>query len=136
MAAANPIAVLWWWRRVWWRRSWWSAPAAAAPTAPCGVTAVAALTDISKARQKPRSRGAFFIPGSNDPGGRFTSSGDGASSGGANDGGDASPNAYDANGGGPSAGDASPSAFGPSRDDGRGPSALLPARGDRPPRPT
>ena len=48
-----------------------------------------------------------------------SSSDDGASSGGANDGGDASPDA----------GDASPSAFGPSRDDdrGRGPSALLPA---------
>ena len=61
---------------------------------------------------------------------RLTSSNDdGASSGGANDGGDASPNACDANGGGanPSAGDASPSAGGPSRDDGRGPSALLPA---------
>ena len=59
---------------------------------------------------------------------RLTSSNDDdASSGGANDGGDASPNAGDASGGGPSAGDASPSAFGPSRDDGRGPSALLPA---------
>jgi len=53
-----------------------------------------------------------------------SSSDDGASSGGANDGGDANPNAGDANGGG-----ANPSAFGPSRDDGRGrgPSALLPA---------
>jgi hypothetical protein len=61
MAAANPIAVLWWWRRVWWRRrSSLCGPVAAAPTAPCGVTAVAALTDISKARQKPRSRGAFL----------------------------------------------------------------------------
>jgi len=58
---------------------------------------------------------------------RLTSSDDDASSGGANDGGDASPNACDANGGGPSAGDASPNAGGPSRDDGRGPSALLPA---------
>jgi hypothetical protein len=63
--------------------------------------------------------GAFY--------GRLTSSDDDASSGGANDGGDASPNACDANGGGPSAGDASPNAFGPSRDDGRGPSALVPA---------
>ena len=56
-------------------------------------------------------------------------SNDDASSGGASDGGDASPNTCDANDGGanPSAGDASPSAGGPSRDDGRGPSALLPA---------
>ena len=86
----------------------------------------AAFTDIFKARQKPRSRGAFFIAG--DPWRRLTNNDD-ASSGGANDGGDASPNAGDANGGGanPSAGDASPSAVGPSRDDGRGPSALLPA---------
>ena len=87
----------------------------------------AALIDISRSRQKPRSRGAFFIPWR-----RLTSSNDDdASSGGANDGGDASPSTCDANGGGanPSAGDASPSAFGPSRDDGRGhgPSALLPA---------
>jgi hypothetical protein len=89
----------------------------------------AAFIDISNARQKPRSRGAFFIPCLNGHGRSLTSSGDDASSGGANDGGDASPNACDANGGGanPSAGDASPSAFGPSRDDGRGPSALLPA---------
>ena len=86
----------------------------------------AALTDISKARQKPRSRGAFFIP-LNDLWQRLTSNDDDASSGGANDGGDASPNACDANGDGanPSACDASPSADGPSRDD--GPSALLPA---------
>ena len=88
----------------------------------------AAFIDIFKARQKPRSRGAFFIPCI--PWRRLTSSNDDdASSGGANDGGDASPNACDASGGGPSAGDASPSAFDPSRDDdrGRGPSALLPA---------
>ena len=81
------------------------------------------------ARQKPRSRGAFFIL-SKQSWRRLTSSNDDdASSGGANDGGDASPNACDANGDGanPSAGDASPSAVGPSRDDGRGPSALLPA---------
>jgi hypothetical protein len=89
----------------------------------------AAFTDISNARQKPRSRGAFFIL-SKKSWRRFTSSNDDdANSGDANDGGGASPNACDANGGGanPSAGDASPSAFGPSRDDGRGPSALLPA---------
>ena len=57
-----------------------------------------------------------------------SSSDDDASSGGANDGGDASPNTCDANGGGanPNAGDASPNADGPSRDAGRGPSALLP----------
>jgi len=79
------------------------------------------------ARQKPRSRGAFFIL-YKQFGRRLTSSNDDdASSDGANDGGGASPNACDANGGGPSAGDASPNAFGPSRDDGRGPSALLPA---------
>ena len=79
-----------------------------------------------KARQKPRSRGAFFILPGNP---RLTSNDDGASSGGASDGGDASPSAGDANDGGanPNAGDASPSAGGPSRDDGRGPSALLPA---------
>jgi hypothetical protein len=83
----------------------------------------AALTDISEARQKPRSRGAFFIPSLNNPWRQVISSNDDdASSGGANGGGDASPNACDANGGG-----ASPSAFGPSRDDGhgRGPNALL-----------
>ena len=88
----------------------------------------AALTDISKARQKPRSRGAFFIP-CPDFLYRGLTSNDDASSGDASDGGDASPNACDANGGGanPNADDASPSAGGPSRDDGRGPSALLPA---------
>jgi hypothetical protein len=88
--------------------------------------AAAALTDIFKARQKPRSRGAFFIPYLNDLWQRLTSNDD-ASSGGASDGGDASPNACDANGDGanPSACDASPSAGGPSRDD--GPNALLPA---------
>jgi len=84
-----------------------------------------ALTDISKARQKPRSRGAFFITCLSNPCQSLTSNDD-ASSGGASDGGDASPNACDANGGGanPSGGDASPSAGGPSRDGGRGPSAL------------
>jgi hypothetical protein len=85
----------------------------------------AALIDIWKARQKPRSRGAFFI--SKQCWRRLTSSNDDdANSGGANDGGDASPNAGDASGGGanPSAGDASPSAVGPSRDDGRDPNAL------------
>ena len=90
----------------------------------------AALIDISKARQKPRSRGAFFIPCLDSLQRRLTSSSDDdASSGGANDGGDASPNTCDANGGGanPNAGDAIPSADGPSRDAGRGPSALLPA---------
>ena len=53
---------------------------------------------------------------------RSLTSNDDASSGGASDGGDASPNTCDANGGGanPSAGDASPNG-------GRGPSALLPA---------
>jgi hypothetical protein len=81
-----------------------------------------------KARQKPRSRGAFFLF-LNDRWQRLTSNDDDASSGGASDGGDASPNACDANGGGanPNAGDAIPSADGPSRDAGRGPSALLPA---------
>jgi hypothetical protein len=60
---------------------------------------------------------------------RSLTSSDDASSGDASDGGDANPNACDANGGGanPSAGDASPSAAGPSHDDGHGPSALLPA---------
>jgi len=84
----------------------------------------AALTDISKARQKPRSRGAFLLLNKLC---RSLTNSDGASSGGASDGGDASPNTCDANGGGanPSAGDASPSAGGPSRDG--GPSALLPA---------
>jgi len=76
-------------------------------------------------RQKPRSRGAFFLL--NDQRQRLTSNDD-ASNGGASDGGDASPNVCDASGGAsPSAGDAGPNAFDPSRDDGRGPSALLPA---------
>jgi hypothetical protein len=79
--------------------------------------------------QKPRSRGAFFVHTIlGDPWRRLTSSDDdGASSGDANDGGDASPSACDASGGGanPNACDASPNAGGPSRDDGRGPSALL-----------
>jgi hypothetical protein len=81
-----------------------------------------------RARQKPRSRGAFFIPSLNGHGRSLTSNDD-ASSGGANDGGGASPNACDANGGGanPSACDANPSGGGPIRDDGRDPSALLPA---------
>jgi hypothetical protein len=89
----------------------------------------AALTDISKAGQKPRSRGAFFILYKQSWRRLTSSNDDDASSGGANDGGDASPNACDANGDGanPSAGDASPSAADPSRDDGRGPIALLPA---------
>jgi hypothetical protein len=80
-----------------------------------------------KARQKPRSRGAFFILYKQSWRRLTSSSDDDAGSGGATDGGDASPNAYDANGDGanPSACDASPSADGPSRDD--GPSALLPA---------
>ena len=47
------------WRRL---RSSWCGPVAAALTAPCGAMDAAALIDISKARQKPRSRGAFFIP--------------------------------------------------------------------------
>ena len=111
-----------------WRRhlSSWYGPAACAPTAPCGAMAAAALTDIFlNSRQKPRSRGAFFLL--NDQRQRLTSNDD-ASSGGASDGGDASPNVCDASGGAsPSAGDAGPNAFDPSRDDGRGPSALLPA---------
>ena len=43
-------------------RSSWYGPVAAALMAPCGATDAAALIDISNARQKPRSRGAFFIP--------------------------------------------------------------------------
>jgi hypothetical protein len=130
MVVASPIAGPLWFvqpRSSWFGlqfRSSWYGPAADALTAPCGATDAAALIDISKLRQKPRSRGAFFISST-------SSNDDGASSGGASDGGDASPNACDASGGGanPSAGDASPSAFGPSRDDGRGhgPNALLPA---------
>jgi hypothetical protein len=88
----------------------------------------AALTEIlfQRTSKAPLTRGFFLLP--NDRWQRLTNNDD-ASSGGASDGGDASPNACDANGGGanPSAGDARPSAFGPSRDDGRGPSALLPA---------
>jgi hypothetical protein len=89
----------------------------------------AALIDIFKHDKSPAPAGLFLFLLSN-PWRRPTSSNDDdASSGGANDGGDASPNTCDANGGGanPSAGDASPSADGPSRDAGRGPSALLPA---------
>jgi hypothetical protein len=85
----------------------------------------AVLGDISQRTTKaPLSRG-FFISHPNGRCKRLTSN-DVASSGGASDGGDASPNAGDASGGG-----ANPNAFGPSRDDGRdrdrGPSALLPA---------
>ena len=86
---------------------------------------VAALIDIFGAQPKaPLTRG-FFIS-CLDSHCRSLTSNDGASSGGASDGGDASPNAGDASGGGanPSAGDASPSAVGPSRDDGRDPNAL------------
>ena len=88
----------------------------------------AALTDIfSKPDKNPARAGLFFILYKQFWRRLTSSNDDDASNGGANDGGDASPNAGDANGGGPSAGDASPNAFGPSRDDGRGPSALLPA---------
>ena len=105
------------------------------------------LLSVSKLVKKPRSRGAFFVAQtakprrrSNDGARRSkgrecvaslpsqhwltSSNGDGgASSGG---GGDASPSACD--GANPNADvAASPSAGGPSRDDGRGPSALLPA---------
>jgi hypothetical protein len=88
----------------------------------------AALIDISKASKSPARAGLFLFLVSNSWR-RLTSSNDGdASSGGASDGDDASPNTGDANGGGanPSAGDASPSAGDPSRDDGHDPSALLP----------
>ncbi len=68
-----------------------------------------ALTDIFNAKQKPaRARGFFYSQV--DLGGDLpVVDDDDASSGGANDGGDASPNAGDANGGGanPSAGGAS-----------------------------
>jgi hypothetical protein len=90
----------------------------------------AAFTDIFKARTKaPLTRGFFISRSAGHY--RHLTSNDGANSGGASDGGDASPNAGGASGGG-----ASPNAFGPSRDDGHGPSVLLPARGDRPPRST
>jgi hypothetical protein len=86
--------------------------------------AVAALTDIFKSMTKaPLARGFFYLPG--NP--RLTSNDDDANSGGASDGGDASPSAGDANGGGANPSDGDPSAGDPSRDDGRGPSALLPA---------
>ena len=93
--------------------------------------AAAALIDIFNDNNKaPLARG-FFITSLNGRWRRPTSSNDaGASSGDANDdGGDASPNTGDANDvcASPSDGGASPNAFGPSRDDGRGPSALLPA---------
>ena len=89
---------------------------------------VAALINIFGAQPKaPLTRG-FFIS-CLDSHCRSLTSNDGASSGGASDGGDASPNAGDASGGdaNPGAGHANPNASGPSRDDGRGPSALLPA---------
>ena len=83
---------------------------------------VAAFIDIFfKAQTKaPLTRG-FFIARLNRHC-KILTSNDGASSGGASDGGDASPNAGVASGGG-----ANPSAFGPSHDDGHGPSAPLPA---------
>jgi hypothetical protein len=86
--------------------------------------AAAALTEIlfQRTSKAPLTRG-FFLLLPNDRWQRLTNTDD-ASSGDASDGGDASPNACDANGAGanPNAGDASPS-----RDDGRGPTALLPA---------
>lgn len=86
----------------------------------------AALTDYPNCKSPARA-GLFLFRQSLatlcDPWRRLTSSNDdGASSGDANDGGDASPNACDAIGGG-----ASPNAGGPSRGDGRVPSALVPA---------
>ena len=86
------------------------------------------LLIFPKHNKSPARAGLFLFLVSN-PWRRLTSSNDDdASSGGANDGGDASPNVCDASGGAsPSAGDAGPNAFDPSRDDGRGPSALLPA---------
>ena len=82
----------------------------------------AALIDISKADKSPARAGLFFILSKQSWRRLTSSSDDDASSGGATDGDGASPNAGDANGGG-----ASPSAGAPSRDDGRGPSALPPA---------
>jgi hypothetical protein len=128
MVVASPTAGPLWFVRA--RSSWrlqssWCGPAVGALTALCGATDAAALIDIFQKETKPRSRGAFFVRCRQF---RLTSSSDdGASSGGANDGGDASPSACDASGGGanPNACDASPNAGGPSRDDGRGPSALL-----------
>ena len=90
---------------------------------------VAALIDLFfQTTNKSPARTGLFIACLNRHC-KILTSNDGASSGGASDGGDASPNAGDENGGGanPGAGDESPSAFVPSRDDGRGPSALLPA---------
>ena len=84
------------------------------------------IFDISNHDKSPAHAGLFSSPKQSLA--TVTSSNDdGASSGGATCGGDASPSICDANGGGasPSDGDASPSADGPSRDDGRGPSALL-----------
>ena len=84
----------------------------------------AALIDFFHARTKsPARAGLFlFLPAS-----KPTSSNDGAASSvDANDGdGDASPSNGDA--ASPSGDDASPNAVDPSRDDGRGPSAPLPA---------
>jgi hypothetical protein len=80
------------------------------------------LLKFSKLDKSPARAGLFLFLVSN-PWRRLTSrNDDDASSGGANGGGDASPNTCDANGGG-----ANPSAGDPSRDDGRGhgPSALL-----------
>ncbi|WP_161855269.1 hypothetical protein [Bradyrhizobium sp. CCBAU 051011] len=95
----------------------------------------AALTDIFQTTKKaPLARG-FFIASLNDRLRRLTSNNDaGASNGGANDGGgDAIPSAGGANVcANPSGGGANPSAFGPNRVHGRGPSALLRAKGDRP----
>ena len=90
--------------------------------------AAAALTDIFSKHYKSPAHAGLFLLLPNDRWQRLTNNDD-ASSGGANDGGDASPNTCDANGGGanPNAGDAIPSADGPSRDADRGPSALLPA---------
>src|SRR5436305_3552689 len=131
MAAASPIAGPLWFVQVqssWRRQSSWCGPVAGVLTAPCGAMDAAAPTDISKARKNPRQdkspapAGLFLFLCLNSLYRSLTSNDD-DSSGGASDGGDASPNTCDANGGGanPSAGDASPSGGGPSRGGGRGP---------------
>lgn len=87
----------------------------------------AAFTDFFSVTTKaPLARGFLFLC-SNSPWRCVTSSNDdGASSGDASGGGDASPSTCDASGDDaiPSAGDASPSGDDASRDDGRGPSEL------------
>src|SRR6478609_729537 len=123
------------------RSSWYGPAPASALTARFGATDAAASSDVTRFDKSPASCGAFFVEVLKacveracgiKPSLRLTSNGDASSGGGTSGGGDASPNACGANpnddGASPNdGGGASPSDDDPSRDDDRGPIALLPA---------